>query len=182
MQYNYVCANVLLIRILCRVVLCILTLCVIFNLSIFVYINVVFVLYLERERFFWVTNTLIPNQKLSHLQALRMTRLENMCMCSVQCWCSHIAVSEVFNCAYLVVKSVNSLACIAWYCDTWFSETYICKYSTNRFLLAITSTLFHYWYVSACCDYEPVSVWPDWRQIAIGVVIEPLNVCLRTVA
>ena len=44
--------NVLLIRTLCVVVLCILTLCAIFNLSIFVYINAVFVLYLEREIIF----------------------------------------------------------------------------------------------------------------------------------
>ena len=42
--------NVLLIRTLCVVMLCILTLCAIFNLSIFVYINAVFVSYPERER------------------------------------------------------------------------------------------------------------------------------------
>ena len=41
--------NVLLIRTLCVVMLCILTLCAIFNLSIFVYINAVFVLYPERD-------------------------------------------------------------------------------------------------------------------------------------
>ena len=41
--------NVLLIRTLCVVMLCILTLCAIFNLSIFVYINAVFVLYRERD-------------------------------------------------------------------------------------------------------------------------------------
>ena len=41
--------NVLLIRTLCVVVLFILTLCAIFNLSIFVYIKAVFVLYLQRD-------------------------------------------------------------------------------------------------------------------------------------
>ena len=41
--------NVLLIRTLCIVMLCILTLGAIFNLSIFVYINAVFVLYRERD-------------------------------------------------------------------------------------------------------------------------------------
>ena len=41
--------NVLLITTLGVVVLCILTLCAIFNLSIFVYIYAVFVLYLERD-------------------------------------------------------------------------------------------------------------------------------------
>ena len=56
--------NMLLIRTLCVVVLCILTLCAIFNLSIFVYINVVFVLYLERDNICGseFNNTLIRTQ------------------------------------------------------------------------------------------------------------------------
>ena len=50
-------ANVLLIRTLCVVVLCILTLCAIFNLSIFEYINAVFVLY--QRKIIFVSQSLI---------------------------------------------------------------------------------------------------------------------------
>ena len=66
--------SVLLIRTLCVVVLCILTLCAIFNLSIFVYINAVFVLY-QREIIF-VSQSLIIHLFEPEV-IISMTQLEN---------------------------------------------------------------------------------------------------------